>query len=266
MGIFSKLAYDKRMSLLGKVALVTGAASGIGRAVVAELVERNATVFAADIDGVGVQALATQLNNITAVTLDVTDESAWQSAFQSIDQLDIFISAAGISHATSTADMSLEDWRRVMAVNLDGAFLGVRGALRKMVPQKRGSIVLIASASGIKAAPGASAYCASKAGLRMLAKAVALECREDGVRVNTVSPAGVATAMWSKMPFWKDLVAKHGGEDGAWKALGGISPDQPSLTRMAFPEEVAQAVLFLASDESSHITGTDLVVDAGYTA
>jgi len=135
-----------------------------------------------------------------------------------------------------------------------------------MIPKKNGSIVLIASASGINAAAGASAYCTSKAGLRMFAKAVALECKEDGIRVNTVSPAAVATPMWSKMPFWADLVAKHGGEEGAWEALGGISPDQHSLMRMAFPEEIAKAVLFLASDESSPMTGTDLAVDAGYTA
>jgi len=254
------------MCFTGKSALVTGAASGIGRAVVTELVRREASVFAADIDSERVRALATQLSNTTALTLDVTQESAWQSAFRSIDQLDIFISAAGISHAQTTADMSLEDWRRVMAVNLDGAFLGVRSALRAMIPKKNGSIVLIASASGIKAAAGASAYCASKAGLRMLAKAVALECKEHGIRVNTVSPAAVATPMWSKMPFWEDLVATRGSEEGAWEALGGISPDQHSLNRMAFPEEIAKAVLFLASDESSHITGADLVVDAGYTA
>jgi NAD(P)-dependent dehydrogenase (short-subunit alcohol dehydrogenase family) len=100
----------------------------------------------------------------------------------------------------------------------------------------------------------------------MLAKAAALECKEYGIRVNSISPAAVATPMWSKMPFWNDLVAKHGSEASAWEALGGIRPDQPSLQRMAFPEEIAKAVLFLASDESSHIIGTDLAVDAGYTA
>ncbi len=249
-----------------KIALVTGAASGIGRAIVKELVQRKAYVFAADIDSERIRDLATQLSNTTALTLDVTQESSWESAFQLIDHLDIFISAAGISQATPTVDLSLDDWRRVMAVNLDGAFLGVRSALRTMIPRKKGSIVLISSASGIKAAAGASAYCVSKAGLRMLAKAVALECKEHGIRVNTVSPAAVATPMWSKMPFWKDLVAKHGSEENAWEALGGISPDQHSLNRMAFPEEIAKAVLFLASDESAHITGTDLAVDAGYTA
>jgi NAD(P)-dependent dehydrogenase (short-subunit alcohol dehydrogenase family) len=254
------------MCFAQKTALVTGAASGIGRAVVTALVQRKASVFAADIDTDGVRTLATHLNNTTALTLDVTDETFWRSAFQSIDHLDIFISAAGISHAKPTSEMSLEEWRRVMAVNLDGAFLGIRSALGAMIPKKNGSIVLIASASGIKASAGASAYCASKARLRMLAKAVALECKEHGIRANSVSPAAVATPMWSKMPFWKDLVVKHGGEESAWEALGGISPDQHSLKRMALPEEIAEAVLFLASDQSSHITGIDLAVDAGYTA
>ena len=196
----------------------------------------------------------------------MADPKAWESAFHKVDLLDIFVLAAGISHTKPLTEMTLDEWRRVMAVNLDGAFLGVSCALRSMVPQNGGSIVLIASASGIKAAAGASAYCTSKAGLRMFAKAVALECKDHGIRVNTVSPAAVATPMWTKMPFWKDLVAQHGGEDGAWKALGGVDPAQPSLKRMAFPEEIAKAVLFLASDESSHITGTDVVVDAGYTA
>jgi NADP-dependent 3-hydroxy acid dehydrogenase YdfG len=150
------------MCFAEKIALVTGAASGIGKAVVTELVKRKASVLAADIDSERVRALATQLSNTTALTLDVTDETAWQSAFQSIDHLDIFISAAGISHAKPTTDMSLEEWRRIMVVNLDGAFLGIRSALGAMIPKENGSIVLIASASGIKASAGASAYCASK--------------------------------------------------------------------------------------------------------
>jgi len=258
--------YHRRMSFADKTALVTGAASGIGKAIAEEFARRGAQVLAADLNVEGLRKLAQQSENVRVVALDVTDENAWQSAFESIDRLDIFISAAGISHAVSTTEMTLEEWRRVLAVNLDGAFLGVRSALRKMIPQKHGSIVLIASASGIKAAAGASAYCVSKAGVIMLAKAVALEYKEHGIRVNSVSPAAVATPMWTTMPFWKELVAKHGGEEGAWKALGGVDADAPSLQRMAFPEEVAKAVLFLASDEAAHITGVDLAVDAGYTA
>jgi NAD(P)-dependent dehydrogenase (short-subunit alcohol dehydrogenase family) len=128
------------MCFAEKIALVTGAASGIGKAVVTELAQRKACVFAADIDTERVRTLAAQLDNTTPLTLDVTDEADWQAAFQAIDHLDIFISAAGISHAKATVEMSLEEWRRVMAVNLDGAFLGIRSTLRTMIPRRRAAL------------------------------------------------------------------------------------------------------------------------------
>jgi NAD(P)-dependent dehydrogenase (short-subunit alcohol dehydrogenase family) len=151
-----------------------------------------------------------------------------------------------------------------MEVNLDGAFLGVKHGARAM--SGGGAIVLVGSASGIKAAPGAAAYCASKTGVRMLVKAAALELKPREIRVNCISPAGVVTPMWKKMPFWRELVEEHGGEEGAWKALGGADSATPSGQRMAFPEEIADAIVFLSSDESAHITGADLVVDGGYTS
>jgi len=119
----------------------------------------------------------------------------------------------------------------------------------------------------IKASPGASAYCASKAALRLFAKTAALECIEhgDNIRVNTVLPAGVVTPMWKSMELWPALVKEHGGEEGAWKALGAFAEKSP-LKRFATPAEVARGILCLASDESSFVTGTELVVDGGYTA
>jgi 3alpha(or 20beta)-hydroxysteroid dehydrogenase len=150
-------------------------------------------------------------------------------------------------------------------VNLDAAFLTVKYGARLMRQNRGGSIVILGSASGVKAAPGAIAYCASKAGVRMLVRAAALELKPQAIRVNSISPAGVVTPMWQKMPFWTGLVEKHGSEDKAWEALGGIDPATPSLQRMAFPEEIATAVIFLSCDESAHITGTDLLIDAGYT-
>ena len=100
----------------------------------------------------------------------------------------------------------------------------------------------------------------------MLAKAAALELRSEGIRVNCISPAGVVTPMWRKMPFWRDLIQQHGSEEGAWNSLGSADPNKPSIQRMAFPEEIADAVVFLSCDQSAHITGVDLAVDAGYAA
>jgi 2-keto-3-deoxy-L-fuconate dehydrogenase len=152
-----------------------------------------------------------------------------------------------------------------MTVNLDGAFLSVKYGKKAMQDRKGGAIILVGSASGTKAAPGASAYCVSKAGLRMLTRTAALEFKKDAVRVNSVSPAGVATPMWQKMPFWQALVDQHGGEKGAWDALGGTDPATPSIQRMAFPNEIASVIVFLGSDESAHMTGAELVVDGGYS-
>ena len=128
-----------------------------------------------------------------------------------------------------------------------------------------GAIVLVGSASGVKAAAGASAYCTSKAALRMLVKTAALEFKPAAIRVNSVSPAAVVTPMWQKMPFWQGLIEKHGSEEGAWNALGGVDAAVPSIQRMAFPDEIASAIVFLSCDDSAHITGADLLIDGGYT-
>jgi NAD(P)-dependent dehydrogenase (short-subunit alcohol dehydrogenase family) len=130
-----------------------------------------------------------------------------------------------------------------------------------------GSIVIVSSASGIKASPGASAHCASKAALRLFARSVALECRAGGdhIRVNTIHPAGVVTPMWKTTELWSKLVEEHGDEAAAWRALGDHGDGSP-LSRFATPEEIAQSILYLASDESAMVTGAELVVDGGYTA
>lgn len=244
------------MRLAGKRALLTGAASGIGEAVAAAFRREGAEVIAADL------AFA-EAGSGQTVHLDVTSEADWERLARVVGHLDVLVACAGISAATPIPETSLENWRRVMSVNLDGAFLSVKYGARAM--PRGGAIVLVGSASGIKASPGASAYCASKAGVRMLVKAAALELKPQAIRVNCVSPAGVATPMWQKMPFWRDLVEKHGGEEGAWNSLGGADPATPSVQRMALPEEIASAIVFLSCDESAHITGADLVIDGGYT-
>jgi NAD(P)-dependent dehydrogenase (short-subunit alcohol dehydrogenase family) len=249
------------MRLSGKKALVTGAASGIGKAVVAAFLQEGAEVFGADLAYVGSQP---ETSAAVDLPLNVAREDDWRQLLEKTGPIDILVACAGISDARSIEECSLDDWRRVLQVNLDGAFLSVKYGKQAM--RKAGAMVLVGSVSGIKAAPGASAYCVSKAGLRMLTRTAALEFKKDAVRVNCVSPAGVATPMWQKMPFWQRLVDQHGDEAGAWNALGGTDPATPSILRMAFPEEIASAIVFLSSDESAHITGTELVVDGGYSA
>jgi 3(or 17)beta-hydroxysteroid dehydrogenase len=254
----------------GMVALVTGAGSGIGRATAQLLAREGASVIVTDVAEPGgsetVAAITAAGGRATWQRLDVTSEADWEAAIGSVPAawgtLDVLVANAGISFAKPVADMTLDEWRRVMAVNLDGVFLGTKHAVRAMRQGHGGSIVIVSSASGVKASAGASAYGASKAALRLFAKAVALECRDagDGIRVNIVLPAGVATAMWKGMDFWNDLLAQHGGDEAAvWRALSGGG-------RFAEPEEIAHAILYLASDEASYVTGAEMVVDNGYTA
>jgi NAD(P)-dependent dehydrogenase (short-subunit alcohol dehydrogenase family) len=255
------------------VALVTGAGSGIGRATAITFASQGATVACADLSLAGAEetvfAITAVGGSSGAYRLDVTAEPAWQEVMGKIlreqGRLDIVVNCAGISLACPVADLSLEDWRRVFAVNLEGVFLGTKYAIRTMRQAGRGgSVVNVSSVSGIKAQPEASAYCASKAAVIMFSKAAALECLRKGenIRVNSVSPTGVKTPMWKTMPFFQELMAKEGGEEAAFQAMVQSSP----FGRWALPEEVALAILYLASDESSFVTGTNLVFDNGDTA
>ncbi len=241
---------------LQKIALITGAASGIGRAAAQVLAAEGAIILAADLN-------ESADPNVQTIRLDVTSEADWQCLAEAHPQIDIYVASAGISHAAPLESMPLADWRRVLAVNLDGQFLGLRYALKALRPG--GSAILVGSASGIKPAAGASAYCASKAALRMLMKTAALEAKPKGIRVNLIAPAGVVTPMWKTMDFFQTLVAEQ-GEAAAWKALGGADPATDPLARMAFPEEIANVIAWLASGESRNMTGAEIPVDAGYTA
>jgi NAD(P)-dependent dehydrogenase (short-subunit alcohol dehydrogenase family) len=159
--------------------------------------------------------------------------------------------------------MSLGEWRRVLAVNLDGVFLGTKHGIRAMRAGGGGSIVNVASVSGIRPFAGAAAYGAGKAAVRLLSRVAALECQDakNGVRVNVVTPGGVKTPMWQGMAFFRDLMAEHGGAEQAFAAMAGSVPSRQFFAA----EEVARTVLYLASDESSHLSGVEIVMDRGNT-
>lgn len=255
---------DERFS--DKVALVTGAGSGIGEATARMLVREAATVYAADIDFDAAQRVATQCSErgkILPLLLDVSAERSWEEAVEAIlsqhGRINVVVNNAGVSFAMPTDDMSLERWRSLMAVNLDGVFLGTRHAIQAMKPQGGGSIVNVASVSGITPSPTAAAYCASKAAVRMFTQAVAIECADGqtGIRINVVTPGGVITPMWEKQEFFQQLVAEHGSVDRAFAAMAGNSPSQ----RFHSADDVARTILYLASGDSSHLTGTEIVMD-----
>jgi NAD(P)-dependent dehydrogenase (short-subunit alcohol dehydrogenase family) len=263
---------ERRGRVAGKVALVTGAASGIGRAGALTLAGEGAVVVCADVDAAGAEATAAAVGaaggTASACTLDVTAEPAWRAAvdrlLQAHARLDVAVNSAGIAFSKPVVGMALEEWHRVLAVNLDGVFLGTKHAILAMRRHPEGgSIVNVSSAAGLKALPGASAYGASKAAVCLFSRAAALECRQQGnnIRVNTVCPGGVRTPIWRSMPFFQDLVARTGSEEAAFRAM-----EQAGQGRFAEPEEIALGILYLASDEARFVTATDLIIDNGYRA
>jgi NAD(P)-dependent dehydrogenase (short-subunit alcohol dehydrogenase family) len=263
---------SERGRLANKTALITGAASGIGKATAILFAREGAKVAIADIDEGGAKSAAEEIVSegftAAAFLLDITSEENWKSVLAELinkwDRLDILVNNAGISFAKPFSEMSLEEWRRVMAINLDGIFLGTKHGATAMRKGGCGSIINVSSASGIKASPGGSVYCASKAAVQMFSRAAALECAQkgDNIRINTVSPSGVVTPMWERMELWRELKDTTGSVEESWQLLAQGVP----LKRFAQPEEIAQAILYLASDESSFVTASDLVIDGGYTA
>jgi NAD(P)-dependent dehydrogenase (short-subunit alcohol dehydrogenase family) len=255
------------LDLAGRVALVTGAGSGIGAATARLLAARGATVFCSDLAVPSISdsgATHTAHGRLSGLRLDVRSEADWEEVITHIGdragRLDILVHSAGISAGSPLAETSLSEWRRIFETNLDGAFLAVRNGVRVM-RDRGGAIVLIGSASGIRPSAGAAAYSTSKAAVAMLARAAAIECRENGhpIRVNVVSPAGVRTPLWTTMPFFQGLVETHGSIEAAFNVL-----EEETGGRFADPDEVARGVVFLISDAASHVTGVELPVDGGY--
>jgi len=253
-------------TLAGKVALVTGAASGIGKAIAIRLGEAGASVALADLNEAAAAPVADAINTgggrALALRVDVTSEADWQAAIARLlrewRRLDICVNCAGIAFARPIPETSLADWRRVLGTNLDSVFLGTQQAMSAMKPGGGGCIINIASAAGIKPISGNAAYGTSKAAIRFFTRTAALEGAPQNIRVNSISPGAVATPMWESTAVWPKDVAAAAGTDAALKAL---VKDQG----FAEPDEVAAAVLFLASDDARHITGADLPIDNGFS-
>jgi NAD(P)-dependent dehydrogenase (short-subunit alcohol dehydrogenase family) len=257
--------------LANKVAIITGAGGGIGAASVRAFVAQGAKVVATDINADAVLALASELGDaVHAMAHDTANEAQWQdvvaAATSKFGALHILVNNAGIGHGSRLTQTTLDEWRGVMAVNLDGVFLGTKYAIPAMVKSGNGSIINISSVDSKMGAPLRVPYCASKGGVESFTKAAAMECCEFGepVRINSVHPGPVATNIFASALPKVDpaLVALLGGGDGVAAYYLRNTP----LTRFALPEEIAHAIVYLASDESAFVTGTSMVIDGGFSA
>jgi NAD(P)-dependent dehydrogenase (short-subunit alcohol dehydrogenase family) len=220
----------------GKVALVTGAGSGIGKATAARLTEEGATVIAVDVQG-------------TERHCDISDPEQVAALFLTIDKLDVLCNVAGILRSDRTHELSLEHWDRIIKVNLTGTFLMCRAAIPKLLETK-GNIVNCSSTAALGSHPWMAAYAASKGGVISLTKTIAVEYVKQGLRANCVCPGGIATPlhMQFKMPKGADL-----------DLLRGAMPLVPQVG----PEYAASVIAFLASDDAKYITGTEIRADGG---
>jgi NAD(P)-dependent dehydrogenase (short-subunit alcohol dehydrogenase family) len=243
----------------GKTTLVTGAASGIGAACARWLAAQGiGRLILIDRDSAGLDGLELTCERVAG---DVADETLWDRLESDVAALDFAVLNAGIAAGTTIADTTFAEWREVIGANLDGMFLSLRTAFRRM--GDGGAIVLTSSVSGIKAEPGTGPYGATKAGVIHLAKTAAKEGAAKGIRVNAIAPGGVDTPIWDTIPFFQDLVAQHGGDRAAaMRAMAGmVTP----LGRYAGADEIAAQIGFRLSDAAATITGTVLVSDGGYT-
>jgi NAD(P)-dependent dehydrogenase (short-subunit alcohol dehydrogenase family) len=251
----------------GKVAIVTGGASGIGAACAATLAREGAKVVITDLDDAGGRAAAERIGGAGGEAIflvhDVSIEETWPgiiaAALERFGRLDVMVANAGIGILCRAIEMSLADWRRQTAVNLDGVFLSVKYAVPAMRRGGGGSIVIMSSVAGLRGSAGLAGYCATKGGVRLFAKAVAMECAAagDGIRINTVHPGVIDTPIWSKL----GVASGHNRPiDPGEAARAGVP-----LGRVGQANDIANGVLFLASDASNYMTGAELVIDGGMT-
>jgi 2-keto-3-deoxy-L-fuconate dehydrogenase len=245
------------------IALITGAASGIGAATATRLANDGARkLILVDLDEDRLRDFAFSLPCERQVLIgDVVDEDFWADA--DLTGLTHALVNAGIGAGGPIEALSFAEWRRVLSVNLDGAFLTLQAAMRAIrAAGNGGSIVLTASAAGVKAEPGIAAYGASKAAVIHLARIAAREGAGDNIRVNAIAPGGVETDILKSVDFFTDLVEKTGSEAAAYQAMAGMATP---LGRYAKAEEIAEQIAFLLSDRASYTTGACLVSDGGYS-
>ncbi len=246
--------------LQARIALITGAASGIGLATARRFATESATLILADRNGDALADAAKSLpgDGHEVAVMDVTDEQAWVALADRIrtrfGTLDILVNNAGFGKFASIADTTLAQWRSIIAVNLDSVFLGTKYMMPLLATSGRGAIVNMSSIRGIVAGAGTGSYSAAKGGVRMFTKATALECAAagNGVRANSIHPGHIATPLTA--PAYADA-----------ETARSLLADVP-LGRIGEAEEIADGILFLASDESRYMTGAELVIDGGSTA
>lgn len=253
----------------GKKALITGGAGGLGQAMARLMAREGATVAISDLDGAAAQGVADAINaehpgRAFAYPHDVADEEAWKrvadAAAKDMGGISVLVHNAGIGGELKFVEQcTIDTWRKLEGVNLDSVWMGTKHCLKHLRANQPGSIVVISSIAGLLAAPGMGAYNATKAAVWLLSKTIALECAKEGldVRCNSVHPAFIKT------PIIDPFVAMSGGdEDLAHQRLARGIP----LGRIGAPDDVAYAVLYLASDESRFVTGAELKVDGGLSA
>lgn len=239
----------------GKVVIVTGASSGIGKRTAERLVAQGAVVHGADLTSCG---LAGMVDHIC----DVTSEDDWIALVEAVTasdgRIDGLVNAAGVIRMGTTIETTIEDFRLVMRVNVEGTFLGCKHVMRAMQVAGTGSIVNLSSTAGLRGSPGAAAYTASKGAVRLLTKTAALEAiaMPSRIRVNSVHPALTQT------PMADAIVDQLGGSDEIRGALNSLLP----AGRLAEPDEIAAGILFLLFDDASYMSGAELVIDNGFTA
>jgi NAD(P)-dependent dehydrogenase (short-subunit alcohol dehydrogenase family) len=251
----------------GKKAFITGAAQGLGAAMARKLAAEGAKVALADINLEGAKAVAAELNTAHgastafAFPLDVTKEEQWVFALEEADEamggISVLVNNAGISRGGDIESLSLEDWKLVMSVNVDSVFLGTKHALKYMRDHQPGSIVNISSIAGLIAAHNSPVYNASKAAVWLLSKGIALHCAKQGldIRSNSIHPTFIDTPIL-------DPLRQRFGKDEAEAKLGRQVP----LGHIGEPDDIANACLYLASDESKFMTGAEMKLDGGISA